>query len=549
MKKILAVILATGLLVSLAGCADIGTADDAWVKDVHPASDSLYSVGENSTRFLNGYFDNITGSFVVADNASLTELWLPDNTSIHTLDGSTFAGGGTGTSDHAALSNLDYASSGHTGFQPALGFAPGTSNVTDHGQLTGLSDDDHTQYLLANGSRALTGNLNFAGYIAAAMVCDKGATVPATPAAGQWFLHTPTGRTVLLMYDGSSWQPIMSLGTFTVYVDATDGTDDMNHGTGVDANAFKTVQYAVNCIPGLVGGNVAININAETYAENVVIQGKSYIGDYSITLQGTLVAHATNAQESSVQGATTTLGSITDTGEFTGHAGDLLYSSNNNEYRVIDSVTANTGTIVGYWTAAPLGNYTIYQWGTTLSSLTITGQLKVYVNDIASNGTGFVATAGSTGSYTRCKSNLTTAAMCSIAGASDFTITDCYFANSTAIDTLALNTSSYATLIRVKVVNTNDGGFCLTASAQSNIVMVVAPSVIDGLAGAAKATFGVFSTSGSMINMAAVYHRVRNCDNGILAQYGGQVYYTANNQYSGNGANEAAVAASYGYID
>ena len=38
-----------------------------------------------------------------------------------------------------------------------------TLNVTgitiDHGALTGLEDDDHTQYLLANGTRALTGNM------------------------------------------------------------------------------------------------------------------------------------------------------------------------------------------------------------------------------------------------------------------------------------------------------------------------------------------------------------------------------------------------------
>jgi len=31
--------------------------------------------------------------------------------------------------------------------------------VDDHGDLSGLSDDDHTQYLLANGSRNLTGDL------------------------------------------------------------------------------------------------------------------------------------------------------------------------------------------------------------------------------------------------------------------------------------------------------------------------------------------------------------------------------------------------------
>jgi hypothetical protein len=36
--------------------------------------------------------------------------------------------------------------------------------VQDHGQLLGLSDDDHTQYILANGSRGLSGNWNAGNY-------------------------------------------------------------------------------------------------------------------------------------------------------------------------------------------------------------------------------------------------------------------------------------------------------------------------------------------------------------------------------------------------
>lgn len=38
-----------------------------------------------------------------------------------------------------------------------------SGGVTDHGALTGLGDDDHTQYLLANGTRSLTAPLVFAG--------------------------------------------------------------------------------------------------------------------------------------------------------------------------------------------------------------------------------------------------------------------------------------------------------------------------------------------------------------------------------------------------
>jgi len=37
------------------------------------------------------------------------------------------------------------------------------SGVTDHGALTGLTDDDHTQYLLVDGSREMSGGLDMGG--------------------------------------------------------------------------------------------------------------------------------------------------------------------------------------------------------------------------------------------------------------------------------------------------------------------------------------------------------------------------------------------------
>ncbi len=42
-------------------------------------------------------------------------------------------------------------------------WAAGAGGVTDHGALTGLADDDHTQYLLATGARAMSGNLDMGG--------------------------------------------------------------------------------------------------------------------------------------------------------------------------------------------------------------------------------------------------------------------------------------------------------------------------------------------------------------------------------------------------
>ena len=45
--------------------------------------------------------------------------------------------------------------------QPRLGFnATALGSTIDHGNLLGLLDDDHTQYLLVNGTRSMAGNLN-----------------------------------------------------------------------------------------------------------------------------------------------------------------------------------------------------------------------------------------------------------------------------------------------------------------------------------------------------------------------------------------------------
>jgi hypothetical protein len=42
-------------------------------------------------------------------------------------------------------------------------FTGGSAGVSDHGALTGLTDDDHTQYLLSSGARALSGDLDAGG--------------------------------------------------------------------------------------------------------------------------------------------------------------------------------------------------------------------------------------------------------------------------------------------------------------------------------------------------------------------------------------------------
>jgi hypothetical protein len=51
------------------------------------------------------------------------------------------------------------ASSGEMPAVRVVGGGTGGGGVSDHGSLSGLTDDDHTQYLLVNGTRIMTGNL------------------------------------------------------------------------------------------------------------------------------------------------------------------------------------------------------------------------------------------------------------------------------------------------------------------------------------------------------------------------------------------------------
>jgi hypothetical protein len=104
---------------------------------------------------------------------------------------------------------------------------------------------------------------------------NSGETFPTSPVVSQLFLHTPTGRKILYQYDGSAWRALASLGPMTLYVDKTNGTDDLNYGHGTTTSAFQTVAYAVTFsqIPSRNDYNVTINLTGEEYNESVYIVG------------------------------------------------------------------------------------------------------------------------------------------------------------------------------------------------------------------------------------------------------------------------------------
>ena len=91
----------------------------------------------------------------------------------------------------------------------------GGGGVTDHGALTGLGDDDHTQYALADGSR---GNFDSAGAASSAVSSHEAAGDPHTQYSQDGHTHTEsdiTGYTPgaylgINAQTGTTYQPVLS---------------------------------------------------------------------------------------------------------------------------------------------------------------------------------------------------------------------------------------------------------------------------------------------------------------------------------------------------
>jgi hypothetical protein len=100
------------------------------------------------------------------------------------------------TDANIAVSKLEAGSDGYvlktiSGVPTWSETIPG--GVTDHGALTGLTDDDHLQYLRTDGSRALTGNIDADGY----RITDLGTPIIGTDAATKAYVDGYVGWTNL----------------------------------------------------------------------------------------------------------------------------------------------------------------------------------------------------------------------------------------------------------------------------------------------------------------------------------------------------------------
>ena len=109
-----------------------------------------------------------------------------------------------------------------TEFVSASGF------LSDHGNLSGLSDDDHTQYLLTDGTRSLTGDWdNTSRRIRNTGTAEVIPTAPPTPVTGLLWLDTAasglTGSGSVLPLVTITTNTSLTLSNVVILADAVSG--------------------------------------------------------------------------------------------------------------------------------------------------------------------------------------------------------------------------------------------------------------------------------------------------------------------------------------
>ncbi|MGA2193079.1 MAG: hypothetical protein ABSG42_06860, partial [Nitrospirota bacterium] len=125
----------------------------------------------------------------------------------------------------------------------------------------------------------LTASLMFNHFQAVAAETANGPALPTSPTAAEFFVLIPSNgsRNVLMMYTGSAWVPLCSLGAMTIYV-SNSGTDNANQGYSA-SYPFQTLSFAMSQIPAFYSGNITINAAAGTYREQVAIGINTPIGN------------------------------------------------------------------------------------------------------------------------------------------------------------------------------------------------------------------------------------------------------------------------------
>lgn len=155
---------------------------------------------------------------------------------------------------------------------------------TDHGALTGLADDDHTQYLLADGTRTLTGTFTLAGRMS---VTDTGNSVFIGEDAGAVDDLTDN-RNVFIGYQAGKVNTTgnhnIALGLRPLYTNTT-GYDNLAIGSEslyTNLNGASNTAIGPDTLHGNTSGQANIAIGSKALYTNTDGCGQTAIGSNAL---------------------------------------------------------------------------------------------------------------------------------------------------------------------------------------------------------------------------------------------------------------------------
>jgi len=161
--------------------------------------------------------------------------------------------------------------------------------VTDHGDLTGLLTDDHTQYLLANGTRSMSGSLNMntnnitnVGLINNWYDYGPSATDPTvpTPANGYKYYNTVIGCDMYYDAVRAKWLGCEK----NVYSGAAGNTIVGAFFRGIDSLAFGT-NIGIPVVKGTITG-LMISMTTSVSAVVEILLDNTVITSINLTTAG-----------------------------------------------------------------------------------------------------------------------------------------------------------------------------------------------------------------------------------------------------------------------
>lgn len=138
--------------ITISGASLSGYATESWVNSNFIDNSEMSTISGNILTYVsNNYIDNSEMTVISGNILTYVSNNYIDNSEMATISGNILTYVSNNYIDNSEMATI----SGNI-----ISSITGASGIIDHGKLTGLNDDDHPQYTLANGTRAFTSTVS-----------------------------------------------------------------------------------------------------------------------------------------------------------------------------------------------------------------------------------------------------------------------------------------------------------------------------------------------------------------------------------------------------